>query len=447
VQRLRMGSRGTSHNTLLRLIRWARLPSADEVAPDLRVLGVDDFAFRRGLRYGALLVDLEHHRVLDLLPDREAATLATWLRHLPQGQRLEVVSRDRGGAFADGARQGAPQALQVADRFHVVKNLGQALDRLLAREHHVLTRALATVAADRSHPLTGVDNTTSAEQPTEPLKPPVAPPTRGVRERAVVDDRRRAIYDRVVALAAEGHSLREVALRAGVSRETVRSYLRVGQYRPSSRRTRKPHACDPFAVCLRQRWEAGEHNGAALYAAIRQQGYTGAVSTVRQYVQSWRTGPRRSGRRRRGEDAVNASPPHRRRFSPRQTRWLLVRSLADLDAQERAYRQALCQLCQQSVTIATAQHLVEDFGRIIRTHAPSELDPWLEAAGASHIPELKSFANGIRRDYEAVLAAVTSPYSQGQVEGQGNRLKLLKRQSYGRGAFDLLRRRVLYHAA
>jgi len=165
---------------------------------------------------------------------------------------------------------------------------------------------------------------------------------------------------------------------------------------------------------------------------------------VRQYVRGWRTGPRWRGRRRRGEDTVGIPPRRQRRFSPRQTRWILLRSVDELDADERAYRQALC---QKSATIATAQALAEDFGRIVRAHAETELDAWMSAAARSHITELVSFGRGLRRDLAAVVAALRSPYSQGQTEGQVNRLKMLKRQSYGRASFDLLRRRVLYHAA
>jgi transposase len=280
--------------------------------------------------------------------------------------------------------------------------------------------------------------------PSEAPETPEAPTTRLERDHAAVEARRQARYARVVALASEGHSLREVARRAGVNRATVRSYLRAGQYRSCARRARCPHACDAYAAYLRQRWEEGEHNSAALFVEIQEHGYTGAASTVRQYVRAWRTGPRRPGRRRRAEDASGAPPPHQRRFSPRQTRWILLRSVEELDEGERTYRQALC---RESAAIATAQALVEDFGRIVRTRARADLDPWLATAARSRIPELVSFVNGIRRDEAAVAAALTSPHSQGQVEGHVNRVKMLKRQTYGRADFDLLRRRVLYHAA
>ncbi len=441
-RRLHLGVRGTSRNPLLRLIRRTALPSAREVAPDLRVLGVDDFAFRRGMRYGALLVDLEQHRVLDLLPDREATTFAAWLTQQHVGKQLQVVSRDRGGAFAEGARQGAPQAMQVADRFHVMRNLGQAFDRLLTREHRVLTRVAATVSNASTH-----------DGPASPAAPPTqqmgeeadragAPSTRVERERAAVEDRRHARYDRVVALAAEGHSLRAIARRAGVSRGTVRSYVRAGQYRPCAPR-RRPRGGDQYAAYLRQRWEEGERNSATLLREIKAHGYTGSASTLRQYIRAWRSGSHRPGRRRQGDDAAHA-PADQRPFSPRQTHWLLVRPVDDLKATERAYREALC---QESATIATAQRLIVEFGRLIRTHARADLDPWLAEAAHSRIPELVSFVRGVRRDYDAVAAALVSPHSQGQVEGHVNRIKLLKRQSFGRASFDLLRRRVLYNSA
>jgi len=262
------------------------------------------------------------------------------------------------------------------------------------------------------------------------------------RERAAVNARRQARYARVVALAAEGHSLREVARRAHVSRATVRNYLRAGAYRPCAPR-RRPCKTDRYAAYLRRRWEEGEHNSAVLLQEIREQGFTGAASTLRQYVRAWRTGPRHPGRRRQGEDVENA-PPERRRFSPRQTHWILLRPVDDLTDDERAYREALC---QESATIATAQRLVSDFGRITRTRTATDLDAWLAEARRSHIPELVSFVRGVQRDYAAVAAALTSPHSQGQVEGQVNRIKMLKRQMYGRASFDLLRRRVLYNSA
>jgi transposase len=223
----------------------------------------------------------------------------------------------------------------------------------------------------------------------------------------------------------------------------VRRYLRAGHYQPCAKRSRRPQGCDAFAAYLRRRWEDGEHNSAALLAEIQAQGFRGAASTLRQYVRGWRTGPRHSARRRGGDDGAGTLP-RVRRFSPRQTRWILLRPVDTLEADELAYRRALC---QESPAIATAQALVEDFGRIVRARAHTELYAWLAKAAQSRIAELASFAHGVRRDDAAVVAALCSPYSKGRTEGHVNRLKMLKRQTYGRANFDLLRCRVLYHAA
>ena len=265
--------------------------------------------------------------------------------------------------------------------------------------------------------------------------------TRLEQNHAAVEARQRDRYARVVVLAAEGHSLREIARRAGVSRGTVRSYIQAGQYRPCGQHTRRPHSCDAYASYLRSRWEDGEQNSATLLEEIRAQGYIGAASTVRQYVRAWRSRPRHMGRRRHGEDADGPPPLPPRRFSPRQTRWILLRPPEALTEMERAYRQALC---QASPPIALAQALADDFGRMVRSHAVADLSGWLLAARRSRIPKLVSFAGGILRDFSAVSAACTLAQSQGQVEGEVNRLKLLKRQSYGRANLDLLRCRLLY---
>jgi transposase len=458
--RLRLGPTGASRNTLLRLIRQAELPAPAEARyrqERLRVLGVDDFAFRRGTRYGAILVDLTRRRVLDLLPDREAATFARWLDG-HGGTEVEVVSRDRGGAFAEGARQGAPQATQVADRFHLLQNVGMALDRLLTREHRVLSRVARTIQTAAASP---PDTSPAVDQSPGATQTPTAQTqdttherteashakflTRAQRQHAAVEARRQARYEHVLVLQQEGHSIREIARRAGLCRGTVRRYLAAGAYVACAKRARRPHGCDAYVTYLRERWATGERNSRVLFTEIRALGYRGAASTLRQYVAAWRPGPCRPGRRRLGAaDAHSApAPPVRRTFSPRQTRWILLHPLEDLDDTERAYR---ARLCQESATIATAQALVEQFRQMVRIRARDGLDDWLTSACACDIAELVSFVSGVRRDYAAVAAGLSMTWSQGQTEGQVNRLKLLKRQSYGRANFDLLRRQMLYHA-
>jgi transposase len=415
------------------LIRRARIPTASEVAPELRALGVDDVAFRRGRDYGAILVDLDQQRVLDRLPDRDAATFAHWLEQ-HGGAQVKVVSRDRGGAFADGVRQAAPHAAQVADRFHLLQHRGQALDQFLTRAYRVLTRVADTLNAAK--------NEQAAESETSSSEAPPLPMTRLERAHAAVEARRQGRYQRVLARAGAGHALREVARRTGLRRGTVRRDLQAAHYQPGAQPARRAHACDALAASLPQRWEAGAPNRAALGAEIQAHGFTGAASTVRQDGRGWRTGRRHAGRRRRGEDA-GGKPRRHRHSSPRQTRRILLRPVDELDADERASREALC---QERAAMAHAQTLAADLGRIVREHAHPELEAWLTAASHSRVSELVSCARGLRRDLHAVMAALRSPYSQGQTEGHVNRLKMLTRQTYGRASFDQLRRQVLYHA-
>lgn len=415
-----------SPDTLLRLIRRASLVNL----PTPRVLGVDDFAFQRGARYGTILLDLERHHLVDLLPDRTAETFARWLRQHPG---VQVISRDRGGSYAEGGRLGAPDAVQIADRFHIVKNLTECLDQVLLREHRMLESISKGVQAPDQEPLSA-----PAPEPVGRRRPP-----REVQEATLRRERRQARYNAVIAAQQQGHSLRAIAAQLGLARNTVRKYVRLADAPEPAPRRSRPHKADSFAGYLRERWNAGEQNSGALFRELRARGYTGSESTLRWYLSAWRSGPRRPGRRA-GDSTGTPAPQPTRTWTARQTRWLLMDAIKDPDPLDTAYRTALL---EASPLIRQAQTLVNAFFRLVRKREVAALDPWLVAAEQSGIPELVSFVQGIRRDAAAVEAALRFEWSQGQTEGRVNKLKFVKRSMYGRGKFDLLRQRLLSQSA
>ncbi len=425
-----------SHDTLINTIRRA----AEPPAPPPRVLGVDDWSYRRGKVFGTILVDLERRRPIDLLPDRTAASLAAWLKAHPG---VEIIARDRGGAYADGARQGAPEAVQVADRFHLVKNLGETLERLVDRQQTAVraaARAAATAAPCDAAAAAAVD----AAVAVPPTAATTGGETRTTRERAQRHARRQARYAAIHTLHADGLSQRAIAAALGLARETVATMLRAAhcpQYRP-----RAPQATilRPHEDYLRGRWAAGERNAATLWREVCAHGFTGSVATVRIFVGRWRTTRGRSGPRPRqaaappdGTRTPTAAPRWR---SPRQVAWLLRRPEADLSPHQR---QCLAHLPEYWPAAMAIRALAQDFDRLIRDRDAAALDSWLTRAEASGETEFREFAAGLRRDLAAVEAALTHEWSSGQVEGQVNRLKSLKRTMFGRANIDLLRRRVI----
>lgn len=417
-----------SPDTVLRVIRNAVLP--EQETP--RILGVDDFALRRGRKYGTILIDLERRCRVDVLPDRTAETLANWLAAHPG---VEVISRDRGGAYADGGRQGAPEAEQVADRFHLVVNLRESVERLVVRKHRALGQA---AAACRDH---------ADAAPTEPEAhpPPDAPSlmTRDEEDREARRGRRLERYETVRAMREDGVSINGIARQLGMGRHTVRRFLRADAFPERAHRAARLGILGPYEPYLRERWNAGCQNAQALFEEIRAQGFPGSASYVRHYLAGWRLEPSKPGRKGAPVTPPPPALPPSRPRSPRQVSWLLVRPPVELDADEHAYLEQLCQLAPE---VATVHHLAQEFRRIVRDQDQAALDAWLVAAERSGVPEAKGFALGIRRDRAAVDAALSMAWSNGQTEGQVNRLKVLKRQMYGRGNFDLLRKRVL-HAA
>jgi transposase len=417
-------------------------------------LGIDDWSNRRGRTYGTILVNLETHAVIDLLPDRTAETLAAWLQEHPE---VEIVSRDRGGAYADGARQGAPQARQVADRFHLLRNVTESLERFLARQHARLRQAaqavareesavsaVSAVSAEEGPPVMPLDAAAASEAPEgSPSVIPARPRrlTRHEQDHLESRARRLARYEEVMTLHAQGHSLRAIARHLGLSPKTVRRYVHAEGFPECQPRQRRSLLLEPFLAYLRARWDAGCHNAKLLWRELRQRGYRGGYSRLSDYLRAWRPRP---GAAHGSQTASRAAPlPPLCTYTARQTLWLLLRPAEELTAAEQRYLTHLARVCP---LVSLGQALVQEFATVLREHDVSGLYAWLRGAEHCAIREVARVARGLWSDRQAIEAAVELEWSNGPVEGFVNKLKLLKRGMYGRSRFDLLRQRVL-HAA
>ena len=403
----------TSPDTLLRAVKRDTVRAV--TTP--RVLGVDDFALRRGRTYGTLLVDLERHCRVDLLPDRRADTFAAWLKAHPG---VEIISRDRSEAYADGARQGAPDAIQVADRWHLLKNLSGALERLLIREH----RAVREAAQSRSRH-SQIEPVATQEMPLNEV-----PLNRKALEQADRRQRRLLRYEQVTDAYKQGLTIRSIGCRLGLSGKTVRRYLAASSFPERTARAPRFTQLQPFHHILRERWKQGCHNAAQLWREIHTQGYGGSQTMVKDYVRTLRC----------KESVLERYVPTESVPSARTAVWLLLRDDERLESQQRQF---VVRLMESSSTICAARKLARWFFALVRERRAAELETWIAAVEGSGIADLKNFAKGLLRDKDAVVAGTSLEWSNGQTEGQVNRLKLIKRQMYGRASFALLRARVL----
>jgi transposase len=403
-----------SGDTLLRHLR--RMALAQKSAPVTHwVLGIDDWAWRKGQRYGTILCDLEQHRVVDLLPDRQAQTVTEWLRaHAPP----KIISRDRAGAYAEAARQGAPHAIQVADRFHLLRNLREALEHVLTRHTTVIEKAFQQSSPAPVVPL----------PPLIPSAPALTRPQPLSRQRR---QRRFERYQQVIALHQRGASKRAIARQLGLERKTVRHWLSAGQF-PERQVPQRRSSVDHWLSYLEKRWTEGCHNRSQLWRELQAQGAGFAAVTLRRWFRV------RLGVRGRPSQIAH-SPPHQRP-SPRQISALLLGLVPNPNLSRQSFVETLCALCPE---IATCVELARQFRHMMQKLDASAWRSWRKAACQS---PLHSFATQLQRDGAAVRAALTLPWSTGPVEGHIHRLKLIKRQMYGRAKLDLLRIRVL-HAA
>jgi len=418
-----------SRHTLLHLLR--HLPLPDVATP--HVLGVDAWASRKRQTYGTVLIDLERRRPLALLPDREAKTFALWLQAHPG---VGVITRDRSRAYADGARQGAPDAIQVADRFHLLQNLAEALDQVF-NAHSSTLEAINEVL----HQAPGA-------RPDGTVAVPVPPPPPPCSARELAHQRqaqRRALHQQIWGLHQQGWPGWAIAQQLGIGKNTVYRYLRTETLPERQRRADRGRSIlTPYHAYLLERWNAGHRDALRLFRELQQRGYAGSYPTVARYAQRLRQAQGQTPRQRKLRQTLPVvAEPASRHLTARRATWLVLRRPERLNDDEAAQ---LAQLQAQQPELAGAIALAQDFTRLVRERQPDQLEPWLaRAAESPHVP-LQRFAKGLRDDYDAVTAGVTLPWSNGPVEGQINRLKLLKRQMFGRANLDLLQQRFLLAA-
>lgn len=393
-----------SASTLLRQIH--RLPNPETGL--VRVLGVDDWAIRKGERYGTILVDLERRRVVDLLPDRTSESLAKWLQDHPG---VEVISRDRAEAYAEGARLGAPQALQVADRFHLVQNLMEAVEKEVAGRMTAIRKLLLPTA------------------PSEKDDGPVPLSRRRERIRDESRARRFERWQQVQEFRGQDYAKKEIARMTGIDVRTVRTYLKSPTFPERRLRVSPKGPLDPYKPYLQERWKEGCHNALQLWREVKQQGFVGGATAIRDFVRPWRSP---------GEDRIlplsSVKIP-----SVRSISWLLVGKGKKRSDQVEVVKK----LCEVGGPLESLRQRAKSFLDLIHGRSETDLASWQKEVSESGFTHLMALSRGLDRDRAAVEAALSQPWSNGPTEGHVNRLKLIKRQMYGRAGFELLRRRVL----
>jgi transposase len=421
----------TSIEVLLAGVRRLGVPLVKAIT----VLGIDDWAMRKGMRYGTLLVDMQSGRPIELLPSRETQPISNWLSTHPE---IAVVSRDRAGSYAEAARQALPQAIQVADRWHLLKNLRDALTlayerhRRLLRQLNVEPELLEPPSAQRREELALLAK----------LAPAPAPKSRPLSRMRLMEQGRlerwrywKSQLELVQRLRSQGTSIAAIVRQTGLARQTVKKYLQLEAYPRRSAPRLGPRLIDRFKPYVQQCLLADLMSHRQLWRELVGQGFTGSRSTVYRYVTICR--------KQLGIPTTQLprSVPHATyEFTPRRLAAIVLCRPETLSVHQQ---HLITQAGLLHPEVAQATQLAQAFATMLRTRAIAQLAPWIQLVQAAPCASFKSFVAGIQRDYAAVEAALSLDWSNGMLEGHVNRVKFIKRQMFGRAKFDLLRLRVL----
>jgi transposase len=410
------------------VLRTVKRDAASRRKPALRVAGIDDWSWRQGRSYGTIVVDLERREVVDVLGERSAEATAQWLQQHPE---VEIVSRDRCGLYAQGARRGAPQARQVADRFHLLQNLREAIERQLSRGY-----SQASVLAETEIPSTDIEATPDIN--SHGRQPEL------LKHRLLARQGRRAVwlgqFGQMKTLQRDGKSLSAIAKETGLNFRTVAKWAMLDEL--PERRSMSPKSTTPrkYESYLAQRWAEGFRTARHL-AEIQKLGYAGSLTHLERLLSEWR-------RARRGPSVQALSADEggggaslvSLKVAPIPASYLCVKPRGLMTELEM---QKVAQLKQKVPIFAAMRKLALRFRGILQGRDSAKLDSWLDDAHRSGLYGLRRFAYTVRHDLAAVRNAISERWSNGQTEGHINRLKTLKRQMYGRAGTELLRARLL----
>jgi transposase len=414
-----------SPDTLLNRIRGASHAEAE----DVRVLGVDDFGFRKGNVPGTILVDLERRQIVDLFEGHSKESIAQWLRQHPG---LEVVSRDRSPVCREGINDGAPQARHVTDRWHLLHNLTQLLEEFLLHKRPALRDAVSGPETEE------VREAVDVPDPRHTIRPGS---WQASKEQAARQRHERLIeqWKDIRRLHLAGADVRFISRKLGISPRTVYRYKDLQEPPPRQTYTTRASVLDPYVPYLLGRWNEGCRNGKQLLREIRERGYSNSERTFIRFTGELRRAeaagkPPSSAPRARKGSVAGLSP------TAKNVAALFMRREEKLSEEQKEYLQ---RLCASDGTLSDARCLTQEFAKMVRGLEGEKLDEWLKEAEASEATVMEKFAVGLKKDLSAVRAGLTESWSTGPVEGFITKLKLLKRQGYGRANFDLLRARAL----
>jgi transposase len=347
-----------------------------------------------------------------------------------------VVCRDRSPLYADGIRRGAPQAVQVVDRFHLVRNLREAVEAFLVTKRPMLQAAAVRTAQVLASSVTPVPATLMYAGKRQCSQ------TRQ-QQREVAQQRRHApwvtTYETIHALSAQGAGITTIARQLGISRPTVYAYLRRSTPPAPRSPQRSGQVLRPYMPYLIRRWREGITDSMRLWREIQALGYTHSARTVCRFITQLR----------RAADAglppESQGSPYTRPQGPsaRAVSFAIVCPVAKRSDDAQTY---LNQLCQVDACVARAYAFSQVFLALMWERRGDDLEAWRAEATHSGIDELARFAQGLQDDLSAITTGLTLEWNNGVTEGQIHRLKLVKRQGYGRNGFALRRQRLLQAA-